>query len=156
MQLTYVPLLAALVSLTFAFAVLDQFFAKRRDHLLYWAIGLFAWGVGTFAEFVFEAFGASGISFRLWYLSGAVVTAAWLGMGTVALLAGRARWVDMLVGALILATVFAYARGLTATVDLQPIRDAGHLTGEAFPRSVRLMTPFFNVFGTVTLLGGAA
>ncbi len=152
---TFVALSATLVSLTFAFAVLDQFLAKRRDHLLFWAIGLFAWGVGTFAEFFFEAFGARALPFRLWYLSGGVVTAAWMGMGTVALLAGRRRWVDMLAGALILATVIAYARGLAAGVDLQVIRDAGHLTGAAFPRSVRLMTPFFNVFGTIALVGGA-
>jgi hypothetical protein len=153
---TFVPLLAAGVSLVFALAVLDQFFERRRDYLVYWAIGLFAWSVGTFSEFLFEAVGAGSLTFRLWYLSGAVVTAAWLGMGTVALLAGRRRWVDMLAGALILATILAYARGLAADVNLQAVRDAGHLTGEAFPDSVRLMTPFFNVFGTVALVGGAA
>ncbi len=150
-----VPLLASLVSLAFALVVLDQYLGRKRDHLLYWAIGLFAWSLGTFAEFVFEALGPRSLPFRIWYLSGAVITAAWLGMGTLALLAGRRRWVDMAVGALALATVIAYVRGFAADVDLERVRQAGHLTGEAFPSSVRLMTPWFNVFGTVALVGGA-
>ncbi len=152
---TAVPLLASVVSFVFALAVLDQFLLARRDHLLFWAVGLFAWSAGTFAEFLAGAFGPGALSFRLWYLNGAVVTAAWLGMGSLAMLAGRRRWVDMLVGALILATAIAFVRGFAAPVDIAAIERAGHLTGAAFPRGVRLMTPFFNVFGTATLAGGA-
>ena len=150
-----VPLLACGVSLVFALAVLDQYLLRRRDHLLLWAIGLFAWSAGTFGEFLVEAFGFHSFPFRLWYLGGAVVTAAWLGMGSVALMAGRRRWVDMLIGALALATVIALVYGFTAPVDVGAIEEAGHLTGAAFPRSVRLMTPFFNIFGTVAMVGVA-
>lgn len=150
-----VPLLACLVSLTFAFAVLDQFLLRRHDFMLYWAVGLFAWAAGTFGEFLAEAFGFHAFPFRLWYVGGAVMTAAWMGMGSLALLAGRRRWVDVVLGALILGTLIAALRVFTAPVDLAPIRDAGHLTGEALPEDVRLLTPFFNVFGTSALVGVA-
>src|SRR5512137_2044436 len=81
----YLPFLSTLVTFAFAAAVFARFLRRRGPHLLLWTIGLVFYGTGTLAE-VILGFTFSGLMLRLWYLSGAMLTAAWLGQGTVHLL----------------------------------------------------------------------
>ena len=78
-----VPLISALVSLVFALAVLDQYFARRQPFQLVWGIGLLLYCVATATEFWAEAWGLNPTIYRLWYLFGAFYVAAYLGMGTI-------------------------------------------------------------------------
>lgn len=89
--------------------------------------------------------------YRLWYLIGAIFVAAYLGMGTLYLLA-RPRTAHIIMGILLVASLYAVFKVFTVSVDLSAIE---HLSGAAMPQGVRLMTPFFNTFGTVALVGGA-
>ena len=145
------PLLACIVSLVFAATVLDQYFAKRKAYRLVWTIGLFMFSLSTGSSFWIEAQGLNEIAYRLWYLFGAIFVAAYLGMGSIYLLARR-RIAHTIMAILLVASVYANFKVFTATIDLAALSG---LSGEAMPQAVRLMTPFFNIFGMVALIGGA-
>lgn len=151
MNIGLVPLLATIISLLFALTVLDQFFARRRPYQLVWSIGLFMYAVSTLCEFWTEFWGINLVIYRLWYLFGAIFVASYLGMGTVYLLVRR-RSAHIIMVILGVASIYATVRVFTASIDTSVLT---RLTGKAMPLSVRLITPFFNTFGTVFLVGGA-
>ena len=127
--------------------------------MLLWGIGMVFYGIGGFCEAYYGAFGWHPLVFRLWYLFGAILVAAWLGQGTVYLLARR-RWADVLMLILSAASLFALIRVFTAELDPSLMTTSVHtgseLSGHAIVTSgVRVLTPFFNLYGTVTLVGGA-
>lgn len=81
------PLASSLTSFVFATLVFAQWRTRRRAFQLVWAIGLLWYGVSAGTEFWGSAFGWSEPLYRAWYLIGALFVAAYLGMGTVYLLA---------------------------------------------------------------------
>jgi hypothetical protein len=81
------PLVATVLSAVFVVLLLDQWLRRRRPYQLAWAIGVAWFGVAALAEVVGTAAGWNGVLYRVWYLTGAVWVAAWLGLGTVLLLA---------------------------------------------------------------------
>ena len=81
------PLASSLLSFLFAALVLDQWRLRRRPFQLVWAFGLSCYGVGAGSEFLGSAFGWNAGLYRTWYLFGAILVAAWLGLGTIYLLA---------------------------------------------------------------------
>ena len=72
-------------------------------------------------------------------------------MGTLYLLV-RKRVAHTIMAILLVASFYAAFRVFTASIDLSTI---DYLSGSAMPQVIRLMTPFFNTFGTVALVGGA-
>jgi len=81
------PLLSSLVSFLFAGLTFAQWRARRRSFQLVWTLGLLWYGISAGTEFWGGAFGWSEPVYRLWYLIGALFVAAYLGMGTIYLLA---------------------------------------------------------------------
>jgi hypothetical protein len=101
----FLPLASMAVTALFGLLVLDQWRARRRSFQLAWAAGLAFYSLGAACEFAGALFGWNSVLYRAWYLSGALLTAAFLGMGTVYLLR-RTRFgyfvaVAILVGALL-------------------------------------------------------
>jgi hypothetical protein len=82
---------AAVLALLMALALLDQWRERRGAYQLAWAIGSLLFGVGAGAEAIGAATGWSPELFKVWYLAGAVLNAAWLGLGTAFLL-GKTRF----------------------------------------------------------------
>ena len=146
-----IPLLTSIISFIFAVTVLDQFFARRRPYQLVWAIGLFMYFISAGAEFWTQAWGLNLTVYRLWYLIGAVFVAAYLGMGTLYLLMRR-RSAHIIMAVLLVMSLYAAVRVFTVSIDLSVLTG---LSGKAMPMNVRLLTPFFNIFGTLALVGGA-
>ena len=151
MNIAAMPLASSIISLIFGVIVLDQFFARRKPHQLIWAIGLFMYCISTAAEFWTETWGLSETIYRLWYLIGAIFVAAYLGMGTLYLLTPR-RLAHIIMAILLVASLYAVFRVFTVSLDLSTLH---YLSGQAMPQGIRLMTPLFNTFGTVALVGGA-
>lgn len=151
--MAYVPLITCIVSFIFAVAVLDQYFARRKPYQLLWAIGLFMYCVSTFTEFWWNVYGHVMVMYRLWYLIGAVLVAAYLGQGTIYLLMRRRR-ANIILAVLGAATVYSVVRIFTVNIDISGLTK---LTGiGVMPQDVRaIITPVFNTFGTVALVGGA-
>lgn len=157
---TLIPLLSGLISFVFAFFVLKRYFERKRAHLLLWGIGTIFYGIGGFCEFYYGAFGWNALIFRMWYLFGAILVAAWLGQGTVYLLAKR-NWANILMVLLGITSLYAVFKVFGANLDPSLMIGEGHtgaeLSGHAITSDgVRILTPFFNIYGTFTLVGGAA
>jgi hypothetical protein len=156
---TVLPFISATVSFVFAALVFRRYALKRGPHLLLWGIGMTMYGLGGFCEGYYGAFGWNPLVFRLWYLFGAMLVAAWLGQGTVYLLARR-RVADILMIVLGIASLYGAFRVFSA--QLNPalmgvsLHTGSELSGHAIVTDgVRSLTPFFNVYGTITLVGGA-
>ncbi|MGD9001745.1 MAG: hypothetical protein PVF04_03695 [Anaerolineae bacterium] len=154
------PLLSSVLSFIFALSVFRRYLRRRRPHLLVWSIGLVFYAVGGFCEAYYGGLGWNALIFRLWYLCGAILVAAWLGQGTVYLLAKR-RWAHGLMVILVVASLYGAVRVFTAKLDpalmTESVHTGSELSGHAIVTpGVRLLTPFFNLYGTVTLVGGAA
>jgi hypothetical protein len=117
-------------------------------------------GIGGFCEAYYGALGWNPLVFRLWYLFGAILVAAWLGQGTVYLLA-KPRWAHALMILLALGSLYGLIRVFTAELDptlmTSSLHTGSELSGHAIVTpGVRMLTPFFNLYGTMTLVGGAA
>ena len=91
MPAALLPTLTSVLALLFALALVDQWRERRHGFQLAWAIGMLLYGIGAGAEALAAAGGWSDPLYRAWYLAGAVLTPAWLGLGT-ALLLGRTRF----------------------------------------------------------------
>jgi hypothetical protein len=156
---TLLPLASSIISFAFAFFVFKRYLARKGAYLLLWGTGLVFYGIGGFCEFYYGAFGWNTLVFRLWYLFGAILVAAWLGQGTVYLLAKR-KWANALMILLAIASLYAVVRVFSAELDPSLLTTSVHtgseLSGHAIVTpGVRTLTPFFNLYGTVTLVGGA-
>ena len=157
---TLLPFTSSLISFIFAFFVLRRYTARRGPHLLLWGIGMIFYSIGGFCEGYYGALGWNPLVFRLWYLFGALLVAAWLGQGTVYLLTRR-KWAHALMALLALGSLYGLMRVFGAQLDPSLMTTSLHtgseLSGHAIVTpGVRTLTPFFNLYGTVTLVGGAA
>ncbi len=79
------------VTALFAGVVLSQYVRRRRTSQLYWSISLTMAFVATLA-YVFMVIagptsGAGVVLFRVYYILGAALVSAWLGLGSIALVA---------------------------------------------------------------------
>ncbi|MBO0681990.1 MAG: hypothetical protein J2P45_02450 [Candidatus Dormibacteraeota bacterium] len=113
------PLLTTLASFAAAGMVLDQWRQRRRSFQLVWGLGLLFYGIGAGVEFL-GAFGWDPVLYRLWFLFGAMLVAAYLGAGTVYLLS-RTRF-----GYLVALSVLA--GGLFAPLFQASLIQQGHPT----------------------------
>lgn len=162
MQLfNWLPLFSTIIAFSFAFFVLRRWWQRRpANHLLLWGIGLILYGLGTFSEF-YSTQAWSPTIFRLWYLCGAILTAAWLGQGTVYLLVRRPYVAHVLMAILLLGSLSAiYMLWTTPLLGADTFTASKTLSDQyrqIFPEKarVRLLTPFFNTYGVITLVGGA-
>ena len=87
MPLWLLPTLTAVLAFVFSLALVDQWRERRRGFQLAWAVGMLLYGIGAAAEAIAAANGWNDGLYRAWYLTGAVLTPAWLGLGTAFLLA---------------------------------------------------------------------
>ena len=147
-----VVVLAAAVSALFATVVLRQYVTQRKTYQLMWAIGLFLFAAAAAAGALARSTGATATEYRVFYLFGAILNVAWLGLGTIYLLAGR-RWATgSLVAVALLSVVGAYAV-FTAPVDLAAAADSGRGFQDApLPR---VLAGIGSGVGSVVLIGGA-
>jgi hypothetical protein len=153
------PLLASIVSFLFTVMVLDQFLRRRKTYQIVWTIGLFLFTLAAFAQYLGTAFGwRDNVNYyRLWYICGAMGTSSFLGMGTIFLIAKRKIAVGVLIGLVLFFTVAAILV-FTAPVEVTalPANSTEEIKGTAFPSYIRILTPFFNIFGAGFLAFGAA
>jgi hypothetical protein len=152
---SFLPFVSCIVSFVFAFFVFRRYLVRRGMHLLLWGIGMLFYAIGGFCEAAYVVAGWHPLIFRLWYLFGAILVAAWLGQGTVYLLARR-RLAHALMIVLGLASLFAAIQVFNAQLDPTQMAAGSELSGQVIVSpGVRVLTPFFNIYGTLTLVGGA-
>ena len=149
------PGVAAAASAAFAVAVLRQYAARRRPYQLAWGIALSMFTVASLALTAGVVAGWTPVSFKLYYLFGAVLNVPWLALGTVELLAGPAvrRAYLAALGAFTLVSVVLVALARVTAADL-----AGRLLPEGkefLPVAVRALAVVGNTVGTLVVVGGA-
>jgi hypothetical protein len=148
-----IPLISTIVSFVFAVTVLDQYFARRQPFQLLWTIGILMYGISAFTEFYTETYGLHLVMFRLWYFFGAICVAAFLGQGTIYLLVKR-RIAHILMAILMVLSIYTAIRLFSANIALGM---ATSLTDKLIvvPTDIGVLTGLLNIYGTVTLVGGA-
>jgi len=156
---SYLPYLSTIITFAFTAAVFNRYRQRGGAYLLLWAFGLLLYGLGTLSEVIL------GLTFnvvvlKLWYLTGAMLTAAWLGMGTVHLLIRKGNtariltWMLVVVSVLALLLIFAAPVNAVAYDVTRPVSEQYK---EILTRSgpIILLTILLNIYGTITLVGGA-
>ncbi len=148
------PFASAVVILIYALVVLWRYISRGGAHHLIWGVGLVMYGIGGICEAYYATRGWNDLVFRLWYLFGAMLVAAWLGQGTLHLLVHN--WLaPALTAVLALLSIYGAYQIATATLDPSLIPGAS-LSGHAITSGMaRSLTPIFNIYGTVALVGGA-
>ncbi len=157
---TILPFGSCLISFGFAGVILRRYLERKGLHLLLWGIGMIFYGIGGFCEGYYGAIGWNPFVFRMWYLFGAILVAAWLGQGTVYLLAKKS-WAHSFMVLLVLGSIYGAVRVFGAELDpalmTSSLHTGSEMSGHAIVTDgVRSLTPFFNLYGTIALVGGAA
>ncbi len=213
MPTVWIPATTSILALVFALALFDQWRERRGGFQIIWAAGMLFYGIAAGCEALGAAGGWNELLYRTWYLTGAMWTAGWLGLGTTFLLsrtrfgytfafclllagvftlltqkkfdypgAGSApilyliaalvlaaavaietyfqndRWPILAGAAVVGATVLSFVLMVTTTLPapgyiLDPA--TGVPTGDLFPGTIRLLTPFMNITGGLALALGA-
>jgi len=154
------PFISTAIMLGFTIYVFQRYFVRRAPHFLFWGIGLAMFGLGSFSE-VYLSLGWNRAVFVMWYLFGAILNPAWIGQGTLYLLVRR-RWVHIVTGILILASLVS--AGLMLSI---PIDASGFHLGMPISQQYKAIIPsssfsliliptiIFGTDGLVLLVGGA-
>ncbi len=158
-MLRFLPFVSTIVTVVFAAVVLARYRRRRGTHLLVWGIGLLLYALGTAMEALL-GLAFHSVALRTWYLAGAMLTAAWLGQGTMFLLVRRRGVAQVFLGLLAALSltgawlVFA-APTLSGTYDVLVPASAQYREILARPGAVVALTIVLNLYGTVLLVGGA-
>lgn len=151
----FIPIVTTLLAVPFSLEILRRY--RRfpdRLHLLWWAIGIATYGVGTFTEAATTLLGWQEPIFRAWYVSGALLGGAPLAQGTVYLMLPR-RVAHVLTALLILYVVAASVAIYLSPIDYTLV-EAHRLSGRVFGwQWVRMFSPVVNLYAVVFLIGGA-
>lgn len=151
----YLPVLTTFIAAFFAVELFRRHARKGGTHLLWWAIGMVTYGLGTFTEAWTTLAGWNPVVFRCWYVAGALLGGYPLAQGSIYLLSRR-RFADL--SARIVPTIIGVAALLVflSPLDLT-LAEPHRLSGRVLVWSwVRMVSPFVNLYSVVFLVGGAA
>ena len=115
---TVIPFTSFIISFFAAYLVFRRYFIRKGPYLLLWGLGLLFYGIGGFCEAYYGALGWNALIFRLWYLFGAILVAAWLGQGTVYLLVKR-KWANISMVILLAASLYSAVRIFTVVFTVR-------------------------------------
>ncbi len=151
----YIPFLTTIFSAFFLYQLVQHYATKRKSaYILWWAVGVLFYGLGTLVESMFTIYGWSEPIFKAWYILGALLGGAPLAQGTVHLLL-KPKTANRLSILLIVVILLAATFVILSPVDYN-LAPTGKLSGKVLEWYwVRLMTPFINLYAFVFLVGGA-
>ncbi len=151
----YVPIVTTMMAVPFAVIILGRWRRfPERLHLLWWGIGVAAYGAGTLTESLTALLGWQETVFRFWYITGALLGGAPLAQGTVYLMLRR-RTAHILTTVLVATVAIAAVAVWSSPVDYTLV-ESHRLTGRVFEWTwVRRFSPFINLYAVVFLIGGA-
>ena len=158
--------IGGILGFIFAASLLDQYLARRRTYHLLWSVALFLFSVSMLMWFLRETFGMNQWVFRLWYISGATLTPAYLGAGAVYMLAPR-NVANAVMGYVLVYTVALLVMVLSAGFrtpedclsgleKLECLVPSATMTkAGVLPSWVHLPAAILNYFGGVAVLAAA-
>ena len=147
------PCIALVASVACTATAVARYRRSGRTHELVWtaAFALFALGAGC--ELAAARWGWNPFLARLYFFSGATLVAAYLGLGTLFLLAPRRLASGALTALLLLSGLAGF---LVAATPVNPatLREAGWAALDKGPALI-VLTVALNVVGTLVVVGGA-
>lgn len=150
------PLVVMLVAFSFAGILLVQFRRRRKPHQFVWALALAMGGLAALFFVLFLGDGRNEVFFKLYYVWGALLMAAFLGLGEVYLLMPR-RTADRITVAVVLVGAVGFGLVLAATPNSQALHGPNVLAGtKVIEGPSVLFIAILNTFGAVAVIGGAA
>lgn len=149
----HLPILTTIVAAVFCVTLALRYRERGGLHLLWWAIGMATYGLGTLTESWNTLFGWTPVNFKLWYVFGAFLGGYPLAQGSLYLLAKHKKWAHLSVA--VVVTVIAVG---AVSVALSPVTQPAdaRLSGTALDwQWIRMMTPWINIYSAIVLIGGA-
>ena len=157
----YLPYLTSATALVLSIFVFLRYRHKGGMHLLLWGFGMFLYFISTFCEIVLS-YRFSEVAIKIWYLAGAMLVAAWLGQGTIHLLVRKGKVAMTMTYILIAVSLLAFTLVMLAPLtSAQFGYDVTHPASEQYKDVMTrngfiiALTILLNLYGTVTLVGGA-
>ena len=150
----YLPILTTLFSIFFFVGIISRYLKKGGTHLLWWAIGVFTYGLGTFFEATITLAGNTVLLNKLWYIAGAILGGYPLAQGSVYLHLKKKN-ANILTAITLPFIIIASILVLLSPVNtalLESYRPGGASIGWQW---VRLLTPFINTYSAIFLIGSA-
>lgn len=157
----YLPYLTTTTAFILTIFLFLRYRQRGGMHLLLWTFGMFLYFLSTLCEIILSIT-FSEAALKVWYIAGAMLVAAWLGQGTVHLLVRKGKIALTL--AYILAAVSLVAIGLVVFAPLTGAQVGYDITLPASAQYKDILTRsgltialtiILNIYGTLTLVGGA-
>lgn len=150
----YLPILTTLFSIYFLYDIGGRYRVKGGRHLLWWAIGVFTYGLGTFLEATITLYGNTIFLNKAWYVAGAILGGYPLAQGSVYLHMKR-RTANILTYITVPFIIFASVCVFLSPVN-ESLMDIYRPSGAILEwQWVRLLTPFINTYAAIFLIGSA-
>lgn len=152
------PALTAGLGFWFSWLVLKQYLERKKPHQLAWFVGLLFYAAAALMEAYSEFAGNWNPTVYRFYIVLAASLVGFLGLGSLYLVTKRRVWGHVfLVYNLLFFVLFLFG-SLTAPLDMSQLVAGITVGGKALGPSgsfPRLYSLFFNIPGTIFLLGGA-
>ncbi|HUP24658.1 MAG TPA: hypothetical protein VNB06_17175 [Thermoanaerobaculia bacterium] len=150
----YLPIATTVLSVAFGWVLAMRYRERGGLHLLWWTLGVVAYGTGTALESAITLFGNSIALNKAWYVAGALFGGYPLAQGSVYLHLRRrtAHWLTALTLPVLIGASILVALSPVVTEALQSHRPSGAILGWTW---IRMITPFVNLYAVVFLIGGA-
>ncbi len=157
----YLSLVTTCVTFVFTASVFYRYLSRQSPYLLVWAFGLLLFGLGTLSEVILSVTFSEWV-LKAWYLTGAMLTAAWLGQGTIFLLI-RKRGVALALAAILgITSIAASILVMTIPTTSAAASFRVHVPVSAQYQAILVrnstvvaLTIILNIYGTLALVGGA-
>lgn len=150
----YLPILTTLFSAYFFYDIFNRYLKKGGNHLLWWGIGVFTYGLGTFFEGFITLFGNTPTLNKLWYVAGAILGGYPLAQGSVYLHL-KTKTANILTAITLPFIIFASFCVFLSPINIQEL-ESFRPGGAALEwQWVRLLTPFINTYSAIFLIGSA-
>jgi hypothetical protein len=158
-------LLAAICALLAAIFIFDQQLNRPRPHKLLWTLGLLFYGLAAGADFLGVVSGWTVGEYKAWYYFGGVLTAAFLGLGSLYLLAPRrighiATAIATVIALYAAVRILFFAPFSPADLHTLATAPTSVLTNvrafKPLPGDLEVVAILMNIPGALLLFGGAA
>jgi hypothetical protein len=146
--------IATLVATAFALSTWERYLSRRAPHQLAWTVSLAMFAVASAAYTWGAGLGWNPLSFRLFYLFGAILNVPYLALGTIYLLAGHR------IGAALHRPLDLAAAAVTGVLLAAPLQAEVPVDGlpsgrEIFGIGPRIMAAVGSGLGATVLIVGA-
>lgn len=144
----------------FVGVVLSQYLGRHRIYQLYWSMALAMAFIGTLAYVLMIAVGSTTSGgealFRTYYIFGAALTAAWLGLGSIALISSN-RITRICVAIVSVLSIVAVVSIAMASIDTHQLAQVAGTAGKGVLQTGvwLVMIIILNTFGAVAVVGVA-